>query len=448
MIYLKLGFRNCWRQRGRNIFVLLSVIVGTAGMISLGGYINRWRLTLTYDSIYLKSKGSIAIYQKDGLRMSKYDPKKYTFTAAQQATINSVLDTDKEIETRGKFLYGSGLASNGCSSYPFEIAGYDAALDASFRDKPEVIQWAMNLAKFNSGERFANFKQNNVVGVSKGLARSLGKETTLSGAGPAAPTGDLNEYCKGAGAKARIAKDPNLQLISLRMDRQLGASDVDVAHIYSTGLSMTDDAKLTAPITLVQDLFGTDRVSFITAYYKDSTHAQDKAATVQKALHDKGVEADVYAWDDARSNPHFVGTMNFLYAIGFFFCVLILSVVVLSVINLTTMNVLERSREIGTLKAIGFRQNSISAIFLSESIIIALTGCLGGLTLSMIGNFIVNALKMHQILPGAAFPALVMIVPDLTISFAILSGMFLVVALSGFLTCHDLAKRSCLKLLS
>ena len=447
MTYLTLGFRNCWRQRRRNAFVLISIIVGTAGMISLGGYINRWRLTLSYDSIFLKNKGTVAIYRQDGLRMSKYDPKKFTFSESEQATIMSVLDADPRIEKKGKFLYGSGLASNGCASFPFEISGYDAALDSSFRDRPEVVKWAMNLAKFTQGDRFAHYTQPNVVGVSKGLAKALGKESTLGG--PAAPAvTDLKEYCSGEGAAERIAKDPNLQLMGLRMDRQMGALDVDIAHIYSTGLAMTDDAKLTAPLPMVQELFGTGQVSFITAYFDDHSDAKSKAKALQKAIHDQGLEVDVYAWDDSKSNPHFVGTMNFLYTIGFFFCLLILSVIVLSIINLTTMNAMERSREIGTLKAIGFDREAISAIFLFESIIIALLGCGGGLTLAALATLGVNALEIRLIHPGAAFPALVMIVPDITATLIILVGMFLIVTITGYYACRDLAKRRCVELLN
>jgi putative ABC transport system permease protein len=448
MIYLKLGFRNCWRQRSRNIYVLLSVIVGVAGMISLGGYINRWRLTLAYDSIYLKNKGTVAIYSPDGLRMSRYDPKKYTFSADDTAKISAVLSANPQIETQGRFLYGSGMASNGCASFPFEISGYDAALDASFRDRPEVVDWAMNLAKFSSGERFASFPQSNVVGISKGLAKALGKQTTLSGVGAAEPLGDLTEYCNGAQSKARIAKDPNLQLVGIRMDRHMGLADVDIAHIYSTGLAMTDDAKLTAPLPLVQELFGTQRVSLMTAYFKDHGNAEEKAISLQKALLDKGVKADTYAWNNKKSNPHYVGTMNFLYTIGFFFCLLILSVVILSVINLTTMNIIERSREIGTLKAIGFRQGSISAIFLAESCLLAMAGVAGGTALSALINFGVNSLKIRLVHPGASLPALVLIVPDMKASLLMIGGMFLVVTATGFLTCYDRAKKSCLTLLS
>ncbi len=447
MIYLKLGLRNCWRQRKRNAFVVLSVIVGTAAMICLGGYINRWRLTLAYDSIFLKDKGTVAIYRTDGLRMAKNDPKKYTFSRAEQAIIYSVLDADPRIEKKGKFLYGSGLASNGCSSFPFEISGYDAALDSSFRDRPEILKWAMNLAQFNKGDRFSRFIQSNVVGVSKGLAKALGKDTALGG--PAiAPPHDLKEYCLGPGAAGRIARDPNLQLIGLRMDRQIGAIDVDIAHIYSTGLALTDDAKLTAPLPLVQELFGTDNVSFITAYFYDHSNAREKAQALQKAIHDKGLEVDAFAWDDPKANPHYVGTMNFLYTIGFFFCILILAVIVLSIINLTTMNALERSREIGTLKAIGFDHEAISAIFLFESIILAVTGCVGGLSLASAAAFGVNALEIRLMHPGAAYPALIMIVPNVTATLAMLIGMFLVVTVTGLLACRDLAKKRCVDLLS
>ncbi|RYZ77495.1 MAG: hypothetical protein EOP04_31010, partial [Proteobacteria bacterium] len=231
MIYFKLGLKNCWKQRRRNLFTLLSIMIGTAGLICLGAYINRWRHTLAYSSIYLSNVGTLAIYHKDGLRMSHHDPKRFTLTPDEQSRIFGHLKDDPRVEAIGRYLYAGGLASNGCESIPFEITGYDAALDHALRQRPEVVQWASNLSKFMSGKTFASYDQKNVVGVTKGLAKLLGKKATLSETQDVVPPNDLKAYCDAPGAKERIARDPNLQLFGRALDGQFSASDVEIAHI-------------------------------------------------------------------------------------------------------------------------------------------------------------------------------------------------------------------------
>jgi putative ABC transport system permease protein len=56
-----------------------------------------------------------------------------------------------------------------------------------------------------------------------------------------------------------------------------------------------------------------------------------------------------------------------------------------------TMAVTERTREIGTLRAIGTRPSGILKMFLAEGVVIALAGCVAGTALALVVRAVLNA---------------------------------------------------------
>ena len=105
------------------------------------------------------------------------------------------------------------------------------------------------------------------------------------------------------------------------------------------------------------------------------------------------------------------------------------------IMNTAYVSVMERTREIGILKAVGFKRRTIMMLFLSESI---LTGLIGGVIGVVFGCFL--ALTMGNILPqfrlphGRAAPPTtlpVLISPELllftvafTVAIAVLAGLY------------------------
>jgi putative ABC transport system permease protein len=432
----------------RNILVLLSIMIGSSGLICLSSYINRWEYTLVYDTIFIHGKGSLAIFKKDGLQMSAYDPKIYTFNEAEQGLIEKSIHKLPGVEDTGRFLLSTGLISNGCMSAPFEILGYEPELDQRIRERPEVKQWCDRLVGPRSGKPFSAFSTDRVVGLALGMAKVIGKSKTLVDAPPIQPVTDLAAYCEASGAKGRIANDPNVQLVSLTMDGQLGAIDADIAHLFSTGFSMMEDTKISAPLKAVQNLVESNVISYFSVYLKNHSTAAELAPFLESELRKSGLAVDVYPWDDERLNPYYVGTMNFLYTMGYFFGFLILAVVALSVVNLSMMNAMDRSRELGSLKAMGFRQKSILSIFFYENALLGVLGCALGLMLSKVTIESINAAKIEFVPPGASEAALLILVPDFYACSLIIALVFVLVVGSSMLTCHNMTKKSCNELLT
>jgi putative ABC transport system permease protein len=65
-------------------------------------------------------------------------------------------------------------------------------------------------------------------------------------------------------------------------------------------------------------------------------------------------------------------------------------IVLFAVVNTMTMNVMERTNEIGTIRALGMRRRGIRLQFVAEGLIIGALGASAGIILAIVAAFIVN----------------------------------------------------------
>jgi putative ABC transport system permease protein len=97
----------------------------------------------------------------------------------------------------------------------------------------------------------------------------------------------------------------------------------------------------------------------------------------------------VQHWQDLAT---FYEQVRLLYIgiFGFVGIVLVV-IVILSAAIVMTMAVTERTREIGTLRALGTRPAGILKMFLAEGIVIAIVGCVAGVVLALVIRAALNA---------------------------------------------------------
>ncbi len=112
-------------------------------------------------------------------------------------------------------------------------------------------------------------------------------------------------------------------------------------------------------------------------------------AQIEKAFEDRGIAARVMTWNEAARS--FTTTVDGI-SIIFTALVIILAVVVFFIImNTMTISVLERTGEIGTMRALGSHKDFIRKLFVTESLTIAVVSATAGTVLALIIMVIVNA---------------------------------------------------------
>ena len=141
-----------------------------------------------------------------------------------------------------------------------------------------------------------------------------------------------------------------------------------------------------------QQLFGSD-VGYKTAY---ATAAEDDIYDVSAQLYKQSGVNNVSVTEDIRKTvDDMMKSMN--YIVG----VVVISACALAFVvayNLGNISIAERTREIATLKVLGFQLNETSAYVSRENIIIAVVGSLLGLPCGyLLNNFVMSQINIDLV---------------------------------------------------
>ncbi|MBU0762661.1 MAG: ABC transporter permease, partial [Candidatus Altiarchaeota archaeon] len=200
------------------------------------------------------------------------------------------------------------------------------------------------------------------------------------------------------------------------------------------------DLKVVIPIDVLRDMYGAgDEVTMITAKVKEGFNLSQSADNVKDSLRRaRDVKRDEEDFT-VQTAQNILETFNAI--LGVVQVVLsgiaAISLVVGGLGIMTTMytSVLERTRQIGIMKAVGAKNEDIMLLFLIESGVLGLTGgvigVLLGLGISFGASYVVEAYYESELVKASASFSLI---------FGALAFSFVVGCLSGLLPSMNAAK--------
>jgi len=106
-----------------------------------------------------------------------------------------------------------------------------------------------------------------------------------------------------------------------------------------------------------------------------------------------GQKLDVTTWEDELS--FMMWTLKALQGISVVLMVILLAIVVTGIMNTLWIAIRERTREIGTLRAIGMQRGSVLRMFLFEAALLGIMGSVSGVLLGVLTAALVNAARVH-----------------------------------------------------
>lgn len=106
-----------------------------------------------------------------------------------------------------------------------------------------------------------------------------------------------------------------------------------------------------------------------------------------------GQKLDVTSWEDELS--FMMWTLKALDGLSFLLMVILIAIMVTGIMNTLWIAIRERTREIGTLRAIGMQRAAIARLFLLEATMLGLLGAIAGTLLGTLGSLLINAAKIH-----------------------------------------------------
>jgi putative ABC transport system permease protein len=336
MKWLLFACRNVLRNRRRSLTALLIIAVGTAAVLVGGGF-----ALFTYQAlreVSARESGHVIVGAHDYFTGDEDVPMQNGLAGAPALAAElGALPGVRAVLPRVQF---SGLISNGDKSAVFIGAGVVPEIDFRVRG----VQTG-----FVAGEPFAAGAAVPEIAIGKDLARLM---------------------------KAQVGS--SLTLLATTTEGTLNAVDVVVKGIISVGVPDIDKRLVMADIAAVQKLLLTDKVSTLSLYLTD-TAATDAAALAVVASHPK---LAVRTWLDLAA---FYQAVRALYNRIFgMLGGIILVIVLFAMANTLGMAVAERTREIGTLRAIGTRPGEIVRNFVLEAAVIGGGGALAGMAIAAV----------------------------------------------------------------
>ncbi|KYN81139.1 ABC transporter permease [Vibrio cidicii] len=165
-------------------------------------------------------------------------------------------------------------------------------------------------------------------------------------------------------------------LLATTTDGALNAYDFKVRGIYSTGVPELDKRQLYLHIDSAQSLLGSDKVSTLSVFLFETAKTEQVGQMLTKRLASQEQALQISPWQE---RAFFYLKVKDLYdrIFGIMGAVMAL-VVFVALFNTMTMSVTERTREIGTLSALGSYPNEIIGGFLREAGLIGLIGSVVG----------------------------------------------------------------------
>jgi putative ABC transport system permease protein len=188
-----------------------------------------------------------------------------------------------------------------------------------------------------------------------------------------------------------------LTIVANTVSGALNAIDVEIQGIFYTGYAQLDNSTLVVTLRDAQKLLDmANQVTQLAVMLNDIDQTDTIAAKVKSALADDHVEIQTWMetgaaiWQLLQLRRWILGVIS----------IIVIVIAALGIANTMLMSVFERTREIGTLMALGTTPREIVTLFLAESSII---GAAGGLVGSAVGGTVVKVLSIVGIQPPISF---------------------------------------------
>ncbi len=417
--FIRIAFRNLSRHWRRSLAAILSIASGFMALNLFEGYIadaeNLFDITYSQRLMY----GDILIQRKDAFQNGMWDDGTHQISSLELEQLEKILNEFPEITNRVRFLNMNGLITNGQTTSVFAGLGYDIEAGHQMR----LPSWEWNTV---AGRPLDGRADAAVIG--QGLGRIL----------DCVPTQKFKLFQAKGGYTAENrpfrCRESRLQLSVTNLSGQINATTVAVEGIVDAVYSEIDNRFIAIPLAKAQVLVGTDGISYYATRLKD--HSQSKAfvGRLNDRLARASLNLNSMHWKDHPYGDIYVRSMIFLNVFRLFTLAVVLVVVTLSVVSTLIRLVQERTREIATLRSLGFKSRQVLILFFLESIFLAalgnFSGAVGTWVLAAIANtaniyykigILAEDVPFHIILPLTQFVFSALVLTVLTIGATVVA---------------------------
>lgn len=414
MSTVSLALRNLMRNRRRSLATLLAMTIGASAVLLFGGYSTNINYGLQTD--YVQRSGHLQIQHKDYFLYGNGNPAAYGIGNYQRmidvVRADPVLSPLLTVVT--PIMQLGGIAGNFSAGVSRTVLGVGMVVPEQNR----MRQWnpyAFDMV-FPPVGLTGSGPDAAVVGT--GVARVLhlcgplkvrncpeaARVAPPAGAGTPgdiAALSSLEQPVEAGASKTRI------ELLAANARGAPNVSALDVVKAEDQGIKEMDDVFVALHLPQAQRLvYGSDtpKVTAVVLQLRQTDMMPAAKARLEQLLATTFKDSPLAILEFPTLNPFYGQAVTMFGAIFGFIALLIGAIVLFTVGNTMSMAVVERTVEIGTLRAIGLRHAGIRRLFVTEGVLLGLMGAVIGVSCAICLAYLINHSGITWTPPGRVDP--------------------------------------------
>jgi putative ABC transport system permease protein len=372
----RIAFLSLLEHRRRAFFLGAAVAAVTALLVLLNGLSAGIRSTLI-DTATTLSTGHLNVGGFYKVTSGQAGPVVVDYEKVKETVVKALPELDFTVERGrgwGKIVSDSGAMQAG-------IGGIDIAREASFKSvlriksgNIEELAQPNTILLFEAQVKKLKVKVGDAITISAQTTRGVANTIDCRVVAVAEDVGLLSQW------NVFVSND------SLRTLYQLRPGVTGAIQIHLKPQYQNDLAPLAARL----------RASLEKAGYRmmapDPRPFWMKFESVTREDW-TGQKLDVTSWEDELS--FMMWTLSALNGISAVLMVILIAIVITGIMNTMWIAIRERTREIGTLRAIGMQRGSVVRMFLWESFLLGVFGAIAGAVVGAMTAGVLNSANIH-----------------------------------------------------
>jgi putative ABC transport system permease protein len=439
-----LAFRNLLRNRRRSLTTLLAMIVGLSAVLIFGGY--RSNALLSMETSLVEGGGHLQIHRQGYFLYGTRTPASYGIP--DYLRVIHALQADAELKPLIRVISPSlqinGLAGNFGAGVSTTVLANGVVVDNLNR----MLSWNDHglIIYTKPLPGWAADPEGAVIG--NGVARLLklchllkSVDCVNNANAPVAAGAATPDDLAALAALERPAEvSTDGKRIELLVPNTKGAPNVGsvtVLEAINLGYKATDDVYLGMHLAKAQRLVYGSAPPEATAIVVQLQHTQDMPAAIrriQQVIAELKTAVPLEVQTFATLNSIYPQSVQFFGSVFGFISVLIGVVVLFTIGNTMSMTVVERTVEIGTLRAIGVRRSDIRTMFVCEALMLGTVGALIGSLVALATAAVINQAGLTWIPPGYVIVLAIQVLVwgDWLLVFGSAAGLIAVTVVAAF----------------
>ncbi len=333
MSSVRLAARNLLRQPVRSAISLSAILFGVVSLLLSGGFIE-WIFWAMREATVHSRLGHIQVARTGFFSQAQDEPSR--FVLPSDSTELSQITATPSVRLVTTRLTFNGLASHGETTTSFIGEGVESEKEAS----------VSHLLHISKGENLSSNDPKGII-LGQGLASSL-----------------------------EVDVGDRVVLLVTLSSGGINAVEGHVRGLFFTVSKEFDDSALRIPIPLAQELLRVAGAHTWIVLLDSTDDTNNVLAQLKNRIQSGKGALEIRSWNELAD---FYNKTVALYSRQMNVLKLIIGlIIILSIANTMTMNVLERTGEIGTLMAIGNKGKQIMWLFVTEGLILGVIGGIAG----------------------------------------------------------------------